>query len=307
MPREIAVLGVPSGAGTHGPGQEKAPGALRAAGLVDRIRAAGGAVRDEGDLPVVPFRTDPDHRNRQNIGLVADVARSVADRVGRILDDGALPLVLGGDCTITLGVAAAMVARWPQTGLLYFDGDLDLSVPDTSLAGILDAMVLAHLIGEGDPQLRDIGPRTPLLPASSVVAFGHDPVEVNGAGRDMAARHGLRTNPCTEVTADGSDPVAAARAARGALADGHSRLLLHFDTDVIDSVDLPLANFPHFNQGLPLPVALDCLTEFARAPHLGAVVVTEINPDHDPDGSMVRTVAGALARALTAPPDGAAA
>lgn len=302
MTREIGLLGVPSCAGTHGPGQEKAPAALRAAGLVEGLTAAGVVVRDHGDLPAVPFRTDRDHRNRQNVELVAAVARSVADRVGRILDDGALPLVIGGDCTITLGAVSALVARWPDTGLVYFDGDLDLSVPDTSLAGILDAMVLAHLLGEGAPELRDLGPRTPLLPGDAVVAFGYDPVEVDRSGRELADRHGLRTHPCTEVTAHGNDPVASARAARLALAAGHSRLLLHFDVDVIDSTDLPLGNFPHFNQGLPLPVALDCLTEFGRAPELAAVVVTEINPDHDPAGSMVRTVADGLVRALAAPP-----
>ncbi|MEV6205612.1 arginase family protein [Kitasatospora sp. NPDC051914] len=303
MPREIALLGVPSCAGTHGPGQEKAPAAVRAAGLVDGLRAAGAFVRDDGDLPVVPFRTDPANRDRQNLGLVAEVARSVAERVGRLLDDGVLPLVVGGDCTITLGVAAALVARWPDTGLLYFDGDLDLSVPGTGLSGILDSMVLAHLLGEGVPELRDIGPRTPLLPAESVIAFGHDPAEVGPHHQDVLTGHGLRTHPCTEVIAPGSEPIAAARTARRTLAAGHSHLLLHFDVDVIDSTELPLANFPHFNEGLPLAVALDCLAEFARAPQLAAVVVTEINPDHDPDGGMVRTLSDGLVRALTTPPD----
>ncbi|MCU7826370.1 arginase family protein [Kitasatospora sp. DSM 101779] len=303
MPREIALLGVPSCAGTHGPGQEQAPAAVRAAGLVDGLRGAGLAVRDHGDLPAVPFRTDPDHRDRQNLALVADVARSVADRLGALLAEGALPLVIGGDCTITLGVTAALVARRPDTGLLYFDGDVDLSVPGTTVSGILDTMVLAHLLGEGAPELASIGPRTPLLTADAVTAFGHDPVEVNRAEQDRLARYGLRTHPCTELTGPGNDPVATARAARLDLAARHSQVLLHFDVDVIDSTELPLADFPHFNQGLPLAVALDCLAEFARAPQLAAVVVTEINPLRDPDGSLVRTLTGGLVRALAVEPD----
>ena len=52
----FAVIGVPTSAGTHGPGQEKAPRALRQAGLVERLRAAGLAVEDHGDLPVAPTR-----------------------------------------------------------------------------------------------------------------------------------------------------------------------------------------------------------------------------------------------------------
>ncbi|GAA1080428.1 arginase family protein [Kitasatospora arboriphila] len=303
MPREIALLGVPSCAGTHGPGQEKAPAAVRAAGLVEGLRSAGLAVRDHGDLPAVPFRTDPEHRNRQNLALVTDVARSVADRVGALLDGGALPLVIGGDCTITLGVTAALVARRPDTGLIYFDGDVDLSVPDSTVSGVLDTMVLAHLLGEGAPELAGLGPRTPLLTADAVTAFGHDPVEVNAAERERLARYGLRTHPCTGLTAPGADPVAAARAVRSDLAERYAHLLLHFDVDVIDSTELPLADFPHFNQGLPLAVALDCLAEFARAPQLAAVVVTEINPLRDQDGSLVRTLTDGLVRALAGAPE----
>ena len=298
MAGEIALLGVPSCAGTHGPGQEKAPAALRAAGLVERLAAAGWRVTDHGDLPVVPFRTDPAHRTHQNLDRVAEVAGAVALAVGRILDEGAFPLVVGGDCTITLGVMAAQAARRPQTGLLYVDGDLDLSVPETTRSGILDTMVLSHLLGEGAPELYGLGPRTPLLPASAIVAFGHEPAELNASGRERMLRHGLRAHPCTEVTAPGADPVAVARAAREELTADHDRFVLHFDVDVIDSVDLPLANFPHFNEGLPLEVARACLTELCSAPQLAGLVVTEVNPDRDPDGGMLRTLVEALVTAL---------
>ncbi|CAN3977988.1 arginase family protein [Kitasatospora purpeofusca] len=298
MAEEFALLGVPSCAGTHGPGQEKAPAALRSAGLVERLRAAGVAVTDRGDLPVVPFRTDPDRRDRQNLPLVVEVVRAVAKAVGAVLDEGAVPLVVGGDCTITLGVLAAYVARRPGTGLLYFDGDLDLSVPDTSRSGILDTMVLSHLLGEGAPELREAGPRTPLLGPEGIVAFGYDPVELGAAGRERLGRYRLRALPCTELTAPGVDPVVEARAAWRALAADHERFVLHFDVDVIDSVDFPLANFPHFNEGLPVGVAFDCLAEFCAAPPMAGLVVTEVNPDRDPDGAMVDALVGALVGAL---------
>ncbi|WP_353940935.1 arginase family protein [Streptomyces sp. HUAS MG91] len=302
MAREFALLGVPSCAGTHGPGQEKAPAALRSAGLVDRLRAAGVKVTDHGDLPVVPFRTDPARRDRQNLPLVVDVARAVADRVGAILDSGAVPLVVGGDCTITLGVLAAHVARRPDTGLLYFDGDLDLSVPATSRSGILDTMVLSHLLGDGAPELRDVGPRTPLMPVSAIAAFGYEPAELGPAGRERLASYGLRAVSCTEITAPGTDPVAEARACWRALASDRDRFVLHFDVDVIDSVDFPLADFPHFNEGLPVETAFDCLAEFGSAPPLAALVVTEVNPHRDPTGEMVDALVSALVRALAPRP-----
>ena len=54
--RGIELLGVPSAAGTHGPGQEDAPAWMRDAGLLTGLAARGVAVRDHGDLSRVPFR-----------------------------------------------------------------------------------------------------------------------------------------------------------------------------------------------------------------------------------------------------------
>ena len=89
--------------------------------------------------------------------------RLVAEKVSLILDDGGVPLVIGGDCTITLGVAAAYVRRYPDLGLMYFDGDIDVSTPQGTVSGILDTMGMAHLLGDGIPELAHAGPRHPLL------------------------------------------------------------------------------------------------------------------------------------------------
>ena len=43
---------------------------------------------------------------------------------------------------------------------------------------------------------------------------------------------------------------------------------------------------------------MTCLNVFLRTPSLAAFVITEINPDHDPDGTLLKTfvqrVAGAF-------------
>jgi NADPH-dependent 2,4-dienoyl-CoA reductase/sulfur reductase-like enzyme len=54
--RRVSILWVPTSAGSHNPGQEKAPAAWRAAGLADGLREAGLDVEDRGDLPAAPFR-----------------------------------------------------------------------------------------------------------------------------------------------------------------------------------------------------------------------------------------------------------
>ena len=106
--RRVGLIGVPTSAGAHWPGQEKAPGVLRGAGLVELLESAGCAVVDHGDLPRFRFRPDGGHP--QNLAAVIEVARSVAERVEGALGDGEIPLVIGGDCTIELGCSAGSCA-----------------------------------------------------------------------------------------------------------------------------------------------------------------------------------------------------
>ena len=69
---------------------------------------------------------------------------------------------------------------------------------------------------------------------------------------------------------------------------------MHFDVDVLHTGLFPLANFPHFN-GLTLDEASACLAEFTAHEKFGGLVITEVNPDHDPEGQLI----GALARMVT--------
>src|SRR5215211_4724535 len=132
MMGEFGLLGVPSSAAAHGPGQEKAPAALRRAGLPERLSAAGVPVADYGDLPVVRWRPDPHQRRPHNRQAVLDVLRQTSRRVGEILPDARVPLVLGGDCSVTLAVLSAFRGRGIEPALLYMDGGVDLFTPATN-------------------------------------------------------------------------------------------------------------------------------------------------------------------------------
>jgi arginase len=294
----VAIVGVPTSAGTHGPGQERAPQALRRAGLARGLEAAGITVHDEGDLPLARYRAAvADPRRRDLEGVVA-VAGRVADRVAEVLGRGMTPLVLGGDCTITLGVVAGFARHDGDLGLLYFDGDADLSTPDSTRSGVLDSMVVAHLLGEGEPELAGLGPRVPLLPAERLLLFGFDdPDDLGEAQQALLARHAPPAWPAGRVREAPGGPRAAAAAALAELEARAGTVVVHFDVDVVDTGDLPLANFPHFGQGLSLADALACLEVFLGSAKLGGLVVTEVNPDHDPDdgGQLGRLVDGLVA------------
>ncbi len=114
----LALIGVPSSAGARQTGQERAPAALRAAGLLERLREKGLDVADLGDIPSVSYSPDPEHPRQQNLALVVDVAQQTADRVDQAFASRRLPLVLGGDCSLSLGVIAGLVRHHPRLSLL---------------------------------------------------------------------------------------------------------------------------------------------------------------------------------------------
>jgi arginase len=306
MTPAVTVIGAATSAGSHHAGQEHAPAALRAAGFVTRLARAGLDVTDLGDVVTATFTPDAVTARARSLAEVVLVARAVADAVDGALAAGRLPVVLGGDCTISLGVMAGVLRHHPGSGLLYLDGDADLATPETSSSGVLDAMGAAHLLGLADNDLARIGPVFPMLTQERLVQFGYDETDPDSSRSDWARElPGLVRFSGPEVRADPGGCAARALAALAA-ASGDDGAVVHFDVDTIDSRDLPLANFPHYNLGLPLSMAAGLLPGFYAQPHLRAAVFTEVNPSYEPSGTSlaryVETMAGALAVGLTQTP-----
>ena len=75
--------------------------------------------------------------------------------------------------------------------------------------------------------------------------------------------------------------------------------MVHFDVDVMNFVDFPVADVPQHNAGLTFEETLERLGTFAASPAFGGLVITEFNPDHaDERGELaaafVRSVVAAL-------------
>lgn len=297
LPR-LVLIGAPSSAGARHKGQEHAPGALRAAGLLDRLREAGVECVDTGNLPLVAFAPDVDHPKCQNLGLVAAVAARLAARVAGARHEGSRLLVLGGDCTLTLGCVAGLRRDVPDLGLLYVDGDIDMNTPEDTPSGICDGMVLAHMTGRVDNALSRCGASFPLLPDERIVAFGCntaagyiDPGEWRRFESSSIA--GFTTTVILE---------SATREAEKALAlieRSSSRFLLHFDVDVVDGDEMPSADLPH-PHGLPSSLVTEALKVFWRSTRCEGLIVTEYNAVRDSDGSSTRRLIEMLVEVLTA-------
>ena len=288
------LIGVPTSAGAHHAGQERAPAALRAAGLADRLRARGLSVADAGDVSGAAFAVDHEHPGARNLSAVVKVAREVADAVASCVQAGRRPLVLGGDCTITLGVIAGFRRVHPDVGLVYVDGEADLGALSAERSGILDATGISHLLGQGEPELIRLAGDLPLLDPSRLAIVGCDPREVTEDGRKFLAARGVNYTDGPGLVAD---PEAAALKALAALG-GSAPMVVHFDVDVVDSGDLPLGNFPHYNSGVRLSDVMCCLRVLITDPSCAGLVLTEVNPTYDADGSQLDRYVAELTTAL---------
>lgn len=295
----INVLGYPSSAGAYCVGVEHAPAALREAGLIGALADAGHEVTDLGDLPVHLWKPDHERPLAQNldeeVGALSALADAAAPHVGA---DSRL-LVLGGSCTVALGLCAAVAAAGTEPHLVYVDRHLDLNTPASTTEGSLSWMGMAHALDVpgAERSLSGLAGHEPLLePAHlSYLGVGLD-AETTDWERDQVERLGISLATQAELVAD---PTAAARRARSALPDGP--FVVHVDVDVLDFLDAPLAeNVNGRNSGPTLGQLQEALAALWREPGFTAMSIGQLVPAHaaaDPT-SLPR-----LVEALT-PPEG---
>jgi arginase len=301
MANRLAIVGAPSGAGACGVGQERAPAALRGAGLIESLRGVGFDVNDLGDLPVVPWHPDRARPRAQNLEAVVEVVRGTAARVADALLDRDRPvLVLGGDCTVGIGTIAGARSALGHFAVAYFDLHSDLNTPASARDGALDWMALGHMLAlEGtEPTLAAAGRRIPLLEPEQVVLFAHGLPHATRFERGEIERLGLARVALEDVR---RDPQRAAREALALLASRSHRYVIHLDVDVVDFTDAPLSEHPSRNTGLKLDEMLSALQVLASDPGLVAITLTELNPHNAAaDDGLLERFTASFARSLQA-------
>src|SRR5579883_2505558 len=288
----VAIIGAPSGLGAPTPGQEAGPAALRAAGLAARLHAAHTLVVDWGDV-VVPGPDPIAVPTARNQDALAALAGAVAARVGAALDDGFLPLLLGGDHSVSLGAIRAAAARMP-IGVLWFDAHGDFNTPETSPSGNVHGMVLAVLVGRGEDALVHLGGRSPKVRESHAVLVGVRDL-------DAAERAALRESAVTVFTMKEIDELGIAAVVRQALEVATGRgvrpVHLSFDLDVVDPVYAP-GVATAVDGGLSFREAHLAMELIGQSRALVSMELVEVNPILDRENRTGRLAAGLAASAL---------
>ena len=219
-------------------GHEGAPTALRAAGLVERLKAIGYAVADLGDDPVQLYKPDDESPRARNLHAVIASLESLKPRVEQAVKSAALPVILAGDCSDR---ARHSRRRAP----LFSQSQHDLHGPRRRsqyarhhLHGCVDGMVVSHLTGRGAAELVRFWGEPPLVREPDLALFGVarlDPPE-----EQLLANSPLRRYLASDVQRLGA--TAAAHAAIDRIRGNGYQFVLHFDVDVI--ADFSATNYP---------------------------------------------------------------
>ncbi|MGH3921148.1 MAG: arginase family protein [Pseudonocardiaceae bacterium] len=283
------LLGAPWDCSGSGRGERAAPDAFRAAGLAALVD------RDLGDAATVVDGAERDERTgvlavRETVRAAHALANALA---GELRDPpGRRPLVVGGDCSILLGIFPALRRQVGPAGLWFLDGHPDYLDGASSDTGETADMDLAVLTGDGATALVELAGAPPMIPASDAVLLGHRTRDLDeGAAAELARLPTeLRRIDAATVAAD---PAASGQRAAAWLAGAGCGVWLHLDLDMLDPESLPAVTYPQPG-GLDWDQLAAALEPLARSPRLLGVSVADFRPDLDPTGELAVRVLDVL-------------
>ena len=293
--RDIALVSVSIDLGAGRRGVDMGPSAMRIAGISDEIRSIGHRVVELGTITAGGIETTESGMN--GLPFLNEIAR-VAERthaaVAQGLERGCLPLVLGGDHSLSIGSVAAVADHHRRLGapigVIWVDAHADMNRPETSPTGNIHGMPLAVLLGHGDDRL--VGAEASVRPENVSVlgARSLDPGE-----RALIAELGVRVFTMSEIDERGVGACMdeALRRAEAGTAGFH----LSLDLDALDPRLAPGVGTP-IQGGLTYREGHLVCEKASHSGRLLSLEVVELNPVLDDRNHTALLAVGLVASAL---------
>jgi arginase len=239
--KAIRLIGVPMDLGASRRGVDMGPFAVRYTDLRERLEALGNTVEDLGNV-AVPFREDAERgaqRGARFLGAITSVCREVAGLTRTAIEEGRLPMLLGGDHSLAAGsiagAAAFHAAKDQRIGVIWIDAHADLNTPGSSNSGNVHGMPLAHLLGHGDSALSNVAGIRPAVRGTNVAIVGLR--DADEAEREHIQKWKVRALTMRSIDERGVRSVM--EEAIQVASDGTAGIWVSFDLDCLDPVDAP--------------------------------------------------------------------
>jgi arginase len=277
----IHIIGVPLDLGGNRRGTDMGPSAFRIAGFGEQLTRLGRVVVDKGDIVTpIPETKGPGDIRKRYMREIAKVCHKLFQSALASLDEGALPIVLGGDHSLGAGSVAASAAfqrkRGHKLGLIWVDAHGDMNRPDTSGSGNVHGMPLAALLGPEPAELARLGGESPAVLAEHTVLVGI-------RNLDDIEKQLVRQSKVHVFTMKDVDRLGIAQVMERALAlagAGTGGIHVSFDMDVCDPAIAPGVGTP-VKGGLDYREAHVVMEMIAEAGTLTALDLVEVNPTLD--------------------------
>jgi arginase len=270
---DVAVLGAALDLGQGRRGVDMGPSAIRYAGLVGRLADLGLGVHDLGTVAEDPIEVlEEGDEHAKYLDQILAVCDEIAGHVESASRADELPLVLGGDHSLALGVFGGLARVHGPVGTIWLDAHADCNTPETTPSGNVHGMGLSGALGWNGEHFS--GGRWPLpsVDEDRTVLIGVralDPGE-----RDRLRRSRVRVFTISEIDRLGMEAVI-----RGALEHvrGSTHVHVSLDMDVMDPFWAPGVGTP-VRGGISYREAHLAMELVAEAGAVGSLEVVEVNP-----------------------------
>jgi arginase len=273
--QSIRIIGVPVDLGQAQRGVDLGPGALRYAGISDRLAGLGYRVEDSGNIEVPVRDVLTEERDQHYLPSIRRVCEAVYQAGRRAVEEGFIPLFMGGDHSMALGSIGGVTHHEPA-GVIWVDAHGDFNTPQTSPSGNIHGMVLAALLGQGYQELLQVGRQGPKLEVADVVMIGIR--ELDPQERVRLRDSGIMAYTMRDVDERGMGVIA--REALDRLKH-LNRLHVSLDLDALDPMEVPGVGTTSPG-GLTYREAQLLMEIMADTGSLASLDIVEINPilDH---------------------------
>ena len=291
----VAIIGAALDLGAGRRGVDMGPSAIRYAGLDTRIEELGRRCEDWGNVTAAVAEASSVGDERARFLLqIKETCERIADLVARAVDEGFLPLVLGGDHSVALGTLGGLARMKGPGGVLWLDAHGDLNRPETSPTGNVHGMPLAAALGRAGSEFESDAFSLPAIDPARVALVGVR--SLDEAERELLAALDARVYTMSDLDRLGVESVMR-EALEHVAGDGFVHVSL--DMDVLDPDVAPGVGTP-VRGGLSYREAHLAMELVAESGLAGSLEVVEVNPILDRENETSRLAVELVASALGA-------
>lgn len=293
--KNLQIISAPSILGLKPNGVEELSNSLLSAGLAGFLKTRNTPL----SLEVLNNRYNHERDRESNVlnpEAIKKFSLSLGQTVLNTINNSQFPVVLGGDCSIIIGIMSALKAR-ANCGLIFLDAHADFYQPERSITGEVTDMDLAIVTGRGPEILTNINNLKPYVKDENIVHIGQRDIEETLKYKSQDIRKTpIKCLSLIEIRKRSAKT--AANEVLQYLNDTDVKdFWIHYDTDVLSDKINPAVDY-RLPGGLTFEQVEYFIKSFLLTGRITGISITIFNPRLDRSGHISKRIAESLGNAF---------